>query len=81
MKSFSKILLLTAVAVMAIAVSAAPSEAAKKKAPKAVSACANVGAWCTMGGSNVQHYCGVNLKWTPLVLPACTWAGCPPPCN
>lgn len=85
MKSFGKILLLSAVAVMAVAVSVAPSEAAKKKKmakmAKPPSACTAVGTSCTMGGSNVVHYCNADHKWTPVLMPACTGPGCPPPCK
>ena len=83
MKSFAKLLLLAAVTVTAFAISVAPSEAAKKKAkaPKAVSACTAVGAWCTMGGTSVVHFCGGNMKWTPVLSPACKGPGCPPPCT
>ena len=83
MKSFAKLLLLAAVSVTAIAISAAPSEAAKKKAKaaKAVTKCSQVGAWCTMGGSSLVHYCAGDMKWTPLVMPACMGPGCPPPCS
>ena len=50
MKSIAKILLVGAVAVMAIAVSAAPSEAAKKKRMKAPAKGTYVGQVCSTGG-------------------------------
>jgi hypothetical protein len=83
MKSLAKLLLLSAVAVMAIAVSAAPSEAAKKKAKaaKPPSDCSAVGASCTMGGTNVVHFCAGTKKWTPVLMPPCVGPGCPPPCK
>ena len=89
MKSFSKVLLAGAVAVMAIAVSAAPSEAAKKHKMKAqlfpVSAC-SPGAACTgapnplQEGRGVVYMCGGDAKWVAALNPGCSGAGCPPPC-
>ena len=90
MKSFSKVLLAGAVAVMAIAVSAAPSEAAKKKrglkgAAVPVSAC-SPGAACTgapnplQEGRGVVYMCGGDAKWVAALNPGCSGAGCPPPC-
>jgi hypothetical protein len=84
MKSFGKLLLVSAVAVVAIAVSAAPSEAAKKKAAKMAKAptdCAAIGASCTMAGTGVVHFCAGTKKWTPVLLPKCVGAGCPPACK
>ena len=81
MKSLAKLLLLAAVAVTAVAVSVAPSEAAKKKKITKPVACAPVGAWCTMGGSNVLHFCAGDGKWTAALLPACVGPGCPPSCK
>ena len=76
MKSFSKILLAAAFAVIAIAVSAAPSEAARGKA-KEPAACLPL-TTCTMAKSGVVHQCWGG-KWQAMLLPACS-AACPPPC-
>jgi hypothetical protein len=60
MKSIAKVLLVGTVAVMAIAVSAAPSEAKKRTKPKAGT---YVGQICSAGcGKN--NMCKVNM-WTP----------------
>jgi hypothetical protein len=77
MKSISKLMLAGAFAVAAIAVSAAPSEAAKRaKAPKACTP----GTSCTMAKTNVMHHCFGDGKWVAALLPACQGAGCPPAC-
>jgi hypothetical protein len=79
MNSSSKILLAGAVAVIAIAVSAVPSEAAKKRA-KVPATCATLTS-CTMAKTNVVHLCGGDGKWQPaLLIPTCSGATCPPPC-
>jgi len=78
MKKFSKILLAGAVALIAIAVSTAPSEAAKKRA-KAPATCAPL-TTCTMAKTGVIHQCWGDGKWQPMLLGACSGAGCPPPC-
>ena len=75
MKSLSKIFLLGAVAVVAIAVSAAPSEAAKKKA-KAMAAC-TPGAAC-VSKAGVRHFCDGSGKWVAMLAPACTGPTCGP---
>ena len=72
MKSFSRMLLLGAVAVVAIAVSAAPSEA-KKKAAKAT-AC-TPGAAC-VSKAGVRQFCDGSGKWVAMLAPACTGAAC-----
>jgi len=79
MKNFSKILLAGGIAVVAIAISTAPSEAAKRRA-KAPVTCAPLTA-CTMAKTGVVHLCGGDGKWQPaLFLPTCSGAGCSPPC-
>jgi hypothetical protein len=81
MKSFSKILLAGAFAVMAIAVSVAPSEAARGKAKAKVPATCATLTSCTMAKTNVVHLCGGDGKWQPaLFIPTCSGASCPPPC-
>ena len=84
MTSIPKFLMLGAVAVIAIAVSAAPSEAAKRKkiakekslVPTA--ACTH-GQSCVMAGTGVRHYCGGG-KWVAVIAPACTGPTCGPRC-
>lgn len=82
MKSLAKILLTGAVAVMAIALTAVPSEAAKKKAAKASSGCSGVCAThCENGTCNV-NVCGVDGQWHIAILtPVCIQNHCPPPCG
>jgi hypothetical protein len=76
MKSMTKILLLGAVAVVAVAISVAPSEARTKRAPKACMP----GAICTMAKTGVVHHCAGDRKLVPVLLPACQGSGCPPHC-
>ena len=82
MKSFAKFLLIGAVAVMAIAVSAAPSEAAKKK-KMAKEACWDA-ALCSANcnGATCQvNFCGFDHKWYPsLITPFCITGNCPSKC-
>jgi hypothetical protein len=79
MKSFAKVLLVGAVAVMAIAVSAAPSEAAKKKKMKGPAPGAYVGQLCSAGGKVMIW--GPDKKWSPALLtPVCAAPFCPPAC-
>lgn len=85
MKSITKFLLAGAVAVAVIAISAAPSEAAKKKA-KAAAPCM-AGMLCTSaetshGWSKVM-ICGGDGKWyQALFTPWCVTGGiCPPACR
>jgi hypothetical protein len=86
MKAITKILLVGAVAVMAIAVSAAPSEAKKHhkmmKGPKAGTYAGQV---CSMGCNKKTNACkvmmwGTNNKWAAASMPTCTSPGCPPAC-
>lgn len=72
MKSFSQFLLVSAVAVVAIAVSAAPSEAKKKMAKP--SAC-TAGASC-VSKAGVRQFCDGSGKWVAVLAPACTGAAC-----
>jgi hypothetical protein len=81
MMSISKILLTGAVAVAAIALSAAPSEAAKKKAK----APCLPGPMCSSGkatGVNSVNFCGVDGKlYKAQVTPTCMQPFCPPKCG
>jgi hypothetical protein len=81
MTSISKILLTGAVAVAAIAISSAPSEAAKKKAK----APCLPGPMCSTGkatGVNNVNFCGVDGKWYKAqVTPTCMQPFCPPKCG
>ena len=85
MKSFAKLLLVGTVAVMAIAVSAAPSEAAKKKKNTQVASvsCKDAGMCATNCGDKT---CSVNVcapggNWVPAIFtPVCVKAQCPPKC-
>ena len=81
MTSISKILLTGAVAVAAIAISSAPSEAAKKKAK----APCLPGPMCSSGkatGVNNVNFCGVDGKWYKAqVTPTCVQPFCPPKCG
>jgi hypothetical protein len=83
MMSFSKILLTGAVAVAAIAISSAPSEAARKKA-KAAKPCLP-GPMCSSGkatGVNNVNFCGVDGKlYKAQVTPTCVQPFCPPKCG
>ena len=83
MKAISKVLLVGAIAVMAIAVSAAPSEAKKHhkmmKGPKAGTYAGQV---CSMGCNKKTNACkvmmwGTNNKWAAASMPTCTFAGLP----
>ena len=79
MKSLAKVLLVGAVAVMAIAVSVAPSEAAKKKRMKGPAAGAYVGQLCSAGGKVMVW--GPDMKWSPAPLtPVCASPMCPAAC-
>ena len=75
MKAIAKVLLVGAVAAMAIAVSAAPSEAAKKMRMKPGS---YVGQVCSTGGKVMVW--GHDRKWYPGVVPVCTAPFCPAAC-
>jgi hypothetical protein len=81
MKSIAKILLVGAVAVMAIAVSAAPSEAAKKKRMKPGT---YIGQVCSTCGKK-DNTCKVSMwthekKWAPAMFPTCVKPACPAAC-
>jgi hypothetical protein len=79
MKSIAKVLLVGAVAVMAIAVSAAPSEAAKKSKKAACMPMMTCSTACK--GSNCkQMACGVDGKLHAAVPPVCTKPFCPSAC-
>jgi hypothetical protein len=85
MKSFAKVLLVGAVAVMAIAISAAPSEAAKKKRMKGPAPGTYVGQVCSTK-CNAANACSV-MAWTSdkrwisaVITPACVKPFCPAAC-
>jgi hypothetical protein len=78
MRSIARILSVGAVAVMAIAVSAAPSEAAKKKRMKAPKPGTYIGQVCSTGGKVMVW--GADKKWSPALMPACTAPFCPAAC-
>jgi hypothetical protein len=84
MKSITKVLLIGAIAVMTIALTAIPSEAAKKKkgVVKASAGCSGVCAThCEKGTCNV-NVCGVDGQWHIAILtPVCIQNRCPPPCG
>ena len=77
MKSIAKVVLVGAVAVMAIAVSAAPSEAAKKK-KKGPANGTYFGQVCSAEGKVMVW--GYDNKWYPGFGPACAAPFCPPAC-
>ena len=85
MKSFAKVLLVGAVAVMAIAVSAAPSEAAKKKRMKGPAPGTYVGQVCSTK-CNSANACRLmawtsEKKWISAVItPVCVKPFCPAAC-
>jgi len=85
MKSFAKVLLVGAVAVVAIAISAAPSEAAKKKRMKGPAPGTYVGQVCSTK-CNAANACSV-MAWTSdkrwisaVITPACVKPFCPAAC-
>ena len=85
MKSFAKVLLVGAVAVMAIAISAAPSEAAKKKRMKGPAPGTYVGQVCSTK-CNTANACSV-MAWTSdkrwisaVITPVCVKPFCPAAC-
>jgi hypothetical protein len=77
MKSMMKVLLIGAVAVL---VSAAPSEAAKKRHHmKAPAKGTYIGQVCSTGGKVMLW--GADMKWSPAVFtPVCASPFCPPAC-
>ena len=83
MKSAAKILLVGVVAVVAMAITAVPSEAAKKKkAAKMSAGCSGIcSTHCESGTCNV-NVCGVDGQWHLAILtPVCIKEHCPPPCG
>ena len=79
MKSLAKVLLVGAVAVMAIAVSVAPSEAAKKKKMMGPKPGSYVGQLCSTKGKVMIW--GPDMKWSPAMLtPVCASPMCPAAC-
>jgi hypothetical protein len=85
MKFTAKALLVGAVAVMAIAISAAPSEAAKKKRAKGMASGTYYGQLCTTpsvtaGVGSIMIW-GYGNKWyQAAVTPACVQPWCPVAC-
>jgi hypothetical protein len=78
MKSITKFLAVGAIAAVAIAMSMAPSEAAKKR-HKASAACTGPGLCSTncSGGFCSVYLCGVDGAWYPAVLtPICPQGNC-----
>lgn len=76
MKAFAKILLAGTVAVMAVAMFSAPSEAAKKKSAKA--GCV---VWQScQRADGVKMICDGNGNWTPTLGLPCLDKSCGPPC-
>jgi hypothetical protein len=86
MKSFAKLLLVGAVAVMAVAISVAPSEAAKKKKAKGPAPGTYVGELCSTA-CNKSNVCNVMIwaadsKWYQAAFtPVCFQPGCPAACK
>jgi hypothetical protein len=81
MTSISKLLLCGAVAAMAIAISSAPSEAAKRRAASAScvgpAVCSHS---CAQGACQINA-CGLDGKWHMAFLtPVCAAAHCPKKC-
>ena len=87
MKSIARSLLVSAVAVMAIAVSAAPSEAAKKRRAKGMASGTYYGQLCTTpsvtaGVGSIMIFWGYGDKWyQAAVTPACVQPWCPVACT
>jgi hypothetical protein len=83
MKNFAtKVLMAGAVAALAIAMSVAPTEAAKKrmKMTRGCTAPQLCSTNCGAGGCFL-NYCGENGKWYPAVLtPVCVVGMCPHKC-
>jgi len=86
MKAIARFLLVGAVAVTAIAISVAPSEAAKKKKMKGPAPGAFVGALCSTA-CNASNVCDVMIwaadgKWYRAAFtPVCFQPGCPAACK
>jgi hypothetical protein len=84
MNSFTKLLLVGAVALAAMAVSVAPSEAAKKKRAKASAPCV-AGLLCSTAcarGTCKVNVCGIDGKWYRAAFtPVCSGGVCPPACR
>ena len=86
MKFLARFLLVGSVAVMAIAISAAPSEAAKKKRAKHMSSGGYYGQLCTTpsvtAGVGAIMIWGYGNKWyQAAVTPACVQPWCPVACT
>jgi hypothetical protein len=80
MKSFTKLLLVGAVAVMAMAVTVAPSEAKRHKKMAAPAPCMP-GMLCTTPNAHVMA-CGGDGKWYQAIFtPFCAGPICPPKCS
>lgn len=80
MKSIANILLVGAITAMAIAISAAPSEAAKRQKAKACAPMMSCSVGCKKGTCNVMS-CGADGKMHKATFqPVCTQPFCPPVC-
>ena len=83
MKSIAKLLLAGVVAIVAIAMSAAPSEAAKKKKaakPAACTALTMCAANCKGSECQVMQ-CTDGKWWVVFYSPVCYGTSCPPKCD
>jgi hypothetical protein len=80
MKLTTKFLMAGAVAAVAIAVSAAPSDAARKKRMAAAPNCNTTGLYCSQNCANgwcSVYVCGMDGRYTPAVLtPVCMQGMC-----
>ena len=79
MKFTAKFLLVGLVAAMAIAISMAPSEAAKRRAAAKPAGCTGPGLCSTncQGGICSVNLCGLDGKWYPALLtPICPQGNC-----
>lgn len=80
MKLTTKFLVAGAVAAVAIAMSAAPSDAARKRAAAAPKSCIGGPAWCSSNcgsGWCSVSFCGVDGNWYPALLtPVCPQGAC-----
>lgn len=80
MTSIGKLLMCGAVAAMAIAISSAPSEAAKRRAAASCMGPGGCSHSCK-GGTCQLNACGFDGKWHQAVLPpACVTPFCPKKC-
>lgn len=87
MKSIAKVVTFAAVAAMAMAISATPSEAAKKKrapmsSPAAACTAPNLCSFDCVGNGCKVNFCAPDGKWYwSMVTPYCLTGFCPQPCT